>query len=93
MRKSPKQEKKVSDAEAAMTQYREAKNALSLGDRQNITVARLNALNETVTRQRTERLQKEATYNQLKGMIPHRMRPTDFPSSRPAPVWSKPRTA
>jgi len=54
-----KQEKKVTDSEAALTQYREARNALSLGDRQNITVARLNALNETVTRQRTERLQKE----------------------------------
>ena len=65
-----KQEKKVTDSEAALTQYREAKNALSLGDRQNITVARLNALNETVTRQRTERLQKEATYKQLKDIDP-----------------------
>ncbi len=65
-----KQEKKVTDAEAAMTQYRTDQNALSLGDRQNITIARLNALNETVTRQRTERLQKEATYNQLKSVDP-----------------------
>ncbi len=65
-----KQEKKVSDAEAAMTQYREDQNALSLGDRQNITIARLNALNETVTRQRTERMQKEATYRQLKSVDP-----------------------
>jgi capsular exopolysaccharide synthesis family protein len=65
-----KQEKKVSDAEAAMTQYRKDQNALSLGDRQNITIARLNALNETVTRQRTERLQKEATYSQLKSVDP-----------------------
>jgi capsular exopolysaccharide synthesis family protein len=65
-----KQEKKVTDAEAAMTQYRTDQNALSLGDRQNITIARLNALNETVTRQRTERLQKEATYNQLKNVDP-----------------------
>jgi len=65
-----KQEKKVTDSESALTQYREAKNALSLGDRQNITVARLNALNETVTRQRTERLQKEATYKQLKNIDP-----------------------
>jgi capsular exopolysaccharide synthesis family protein len=65
-----KQEKKVNDSEAALTEYREARNALSLGDRQNITVARLNALNETVTRQRTERLQKEATYSQLKGIDP-----------------------
>ncbi len=65
-----KQEKKVSDAEAAMTQYREDQNALSLGDRQNITIARLNALNETVTRQRTERMQKEATYRQLQAVDP-----------------------
>ena len=65
-----KQEKKVSDAEAAMTQYRKDQNALSLGDRQNITIARLNALNETVTRQRTERMQKEATYRQLKSVDP-----------------------
>src|SRR5580765_550808 len=65
-----KQEKKVTDAEAAMTQYRTDQNALSLGDRQNITIARLNALNETVTRQRTDRLQKEATYNQLKSIDP-----------------------
>ena len=65
-----KQEKKVSDAEAAMTQYREDQNALSLGDRQNITIARLNSLNETVTRQRTERMQKEATYKQLQAVDP-----------------------
>jgi succinoglycan biosynthesis transport protein ExoP len=65
-----KQEKKVSDAEAAITKYREDQNALSLGDRQNITIARLNALNETVTRQRTERMQKEATYKQLKSVDP-----------------------
>jgi capsular exopolysaccharide synthesis family protein len=65
-----KQEKKVNDAEAAITQYREDQNALSLGDRQNITIARLNALNETVTRQRTERMQKEATYRQLKSADP-----------------------
>jgi len=65
-----KQEKKVSNAEAAITQYREDQNALSLGDRQNITIARLNSLNETATRQRTERMQKEATYNQLKSVDP-----------------------
>ncbi len=74
-----KQEKKVTDAEAAMTQYRTDQNALSLGDRQNITIARLNALNETVTRQRTERLQKEATYNQLKNIDPASDQADSFP--------------
>ena len=48
-------------AEAAMTQYRESQNALSLEDRQNIVVSRLNTLNETVTKARTMRLQKEGS--------------------------------
>ncbi|HEV3485342.1 MAG TPA: hypothetical protein VG106_08040, partial [Vicinamibacterales bacterium] len=65
-----KQEKKVTDAEAAMTQYREDQNALSLESRQNIVVQRLNALNDTVTKARTARLQKEATYNQVKNVDP-----------------------
>ena len=65
-----KQEDKVTAAENALTQYRQDQNALSLGERQNITIARLNALNETVTRQRTERMQREATYNQIKQADP-----------------------
>ena len=65
-----KQEKKVTDAEAAMTQYREEQNALSLENRQNIVVQRLNALNDTVTKARTTRLQKEATYNQIRNVDP-----------------------
>jgi capsular exopolysaccharide synthesis family protein len=65
-----KQEKKVTEAEEAMTKYREQQNALSLEDRQNIVVARLNALNDTATRARTARLQKEATYNQVKSVDP-----------------------
>jgi len=65
-----KQEKKVTEAEAAMANYREQQNALSLEDRQNIVVARLNTLNDTVTRARTTRLQKEASYNQIKSVDP-----------------------
>jgi succinoglycan biosynthesis transport protein ExoP len=65
-----KQEKKVTDAEAAMTSYREEQNALSLESRQNIVVQRLNALNDTVTKARTMRLQKEATYNQVRNVDP-----------------------
>jgi succinoglycan biosynthesis transport protein ExoP len=86
-----KQEKKVSNAEAAMTQYREDQNALSLGDRQNITIARLNALNETVTRQRTERMQKEATYNQLKTVDPASDAADGFPvvAANPGVVETK----
>ena len=45
-------------------------NALSLEDRQNIVVQRLNTLNDSVTRARTGRLSKETAYNQLKGAEP-----------------------
>ena len=65
-----KQEKKVTEAEAAMSRYREQQNALSLEDRQNIVVSRLNTLNDTATRARTTRLQKEASYNQVKSVDP-----------------------
>ena len=65
-----KQETKVTEAEAAMSRYREQQNALSLEDRQNIVVSRLNTLNDTATRARTTRLQKEASYNQVKSVDP-----------------------
>ena len=65
-----KQEKKVTEAETAMSRYREQQNALSLDDRQNIVGSRLNTMNETATRARTTRLQKEASYNQVKSVDP-----------------------
>jgi polysaccharide biosynthesis transport protein len=65
-----KQEKKVTEAEAAMASYREQQNALSLDERQNIVGSRLNTLNDTATRARTTRLQKEAAYNQVKSVDP-----------------------
>ena len=74
-----KQELKVTEAEAAMAGYREQQNALSLEDRQNIVVARLNTLNDTATRARTARLQKEASYNQMKGIDPRSDSADTFP--------------
>jgi succinoglycan biosynthesis transport protein ExoP len=74
-----KQQQKVSDAEGALTAYRDSQNALSLGDRQNITITRLNSLNETVTRARTARTQKEAIYNQIKGVDPASDQADAFP--------------
>jgi succinoglycan biosynthesis transport protein ExoP len=65
-----KQEQKVTEAETAMSGYREKQNAAALEDRQNIVVARLNTLNDTVTKARTTRLQKEAAYHQLRGLDP-----------------------
>ncbi|HET9467162.1 MAG TPA: polysaccharide biosynthesis tyrosine autokinase, partial [Vicinamibacterales bacterium] len=63
-----KQQAKVEDSERAMAQYRETNNALSLEDRQNTVVASLNAVNDNYTRARTERIQKEAIYNQVKSL-------------------------
>jgi polysaccharide biosynthesis transport protein len=65
-----KQQKKVEDAERAMAEYRETNNALSLEDRQNTVVASLNQVNDQYTRTRTERLQKETVYNQIKSLSP-----------------------
>lgn len=65
-----KQRNKVEQAERAMANYQEGQNAMSLDDRQNIVVARLNALNEAVTRAKTTRLQKESLYRQMAGLNP-----------------------
>ena len=65
-----KQQAKVTSSEQALADYRSAQNAISLDDRQNIVVARLNSLNESVTRARTTRAQKEALYNQVRSVDP-----------------------
>ena len=63
-----KQQAKVEDSTRAMAQYRENNNALSLEDRQNTVVASLNTVNDQYTRARTERIQKEAVYVQVKSL-------------------------
>jgi succinoglycan biosynthesis transport protein ExoP len=63
-----KQRSKVEMAERAMANYQEGHNAMSLDDRQNIVVARLNSLNDAVTKAKTVRLQKESLYRQLSGV-------------------------
>jgi len=62
------QQKKVEGSERALAQYREDQQALSLEERQNIVVARLNQLNDAVTKAKTNRVQKEALYNQIKAL-------------------------
>jgi capsular exopolysaccharide synthesis family protein len=59
------QRKKVEAAERAMANYQEGQNAMSLDNRQNIVIARLNSLNEAVTKAKTNRLQKESLQRQL----------------------------
>jgi capsular exopolysaccharide synthesis family protein len=65
-----KQQATVEASEQALAQYREDQNALSLEDRQNIVVSRLNQLNDAVTKAKTNRVQKESLYNQIRGLGP-----------------------
>ena len=62
------QQKKVEDSERSLAQYRERENALSLDEKQNIVLSRLNQLNDAATRARTARVQKESLYNQVKSI-------------------------
>jgi succinoglycan biosynthesis transport protein ExoP len=57
--------KTVESAEAKLQAYREQNDAISLTDRENITVQKLADLNAALTRAKTERIQKEAAYQQL----------------------------
>jgi polysaccharide biosynthesis transport protein len=61
------QRKIVEAAEARLQQYREQHDAIvPAEDRQNIVVQKLADLNAAVTRAKTERIQKEAAYDQIR---------------------------
>ena len=62
------QRKQVEAAETKLQAYREHNDAISLEDRQNIVVQKLADLNAAVTRAKTERIQKESMYNQLRSI-------------------------
>src|SRR5207244_12142135 len=60
-----KQQNVVQGSERMLAEYRENQNALSLEDRQNIIVSRLNQVNDGAARARMTRIQKEAHHNQV----------------------------
>jgi polysaccharide biosynthesis transport protein len=60
-----KQQNVVQTSERMLAEYRENQNALSLEDRQNIIVSRLNQVNDAASQARTTRIQKESLYNQV----------------------------
>jgi polysaccharide biosynthesis transport protein len=62
------QRKQVEASEQALQRYRERTDAVSLEERQNIVVQKLADLNAAVTRAKTERIQKEAAYSQIRGV-------------------------
>ena len=62
------QRKAVDASERALQHYREQSDAVSLEERQNIVVQKLADLNSAVTKAKTERIQKEAAYQQIKAV-------------------------
>jgi capsular exopolysaccharide synthesis family protein len=64
------QQQKVQDSERGLAEYRDKQNALSLDDKQNIVLSRLNALNDAVTKAKSNRIQKESLFNQVKSLPP-----------------------
>jgi len=60
------QRQQVESSEQALQRYREQTDGGALEERQNIVVQKLSDLNAAVTRAKTERLQKEAAYNQIR---------------------------
>ncbi|MDP1569774.1 MAG: polysaccharide biosynthesis tyrosine autokinase [Vicinamibacterales bacterium] len=60
-----RQQAVVQASERALAEYREQQNALSLDSSQNIVVSRLNSLNDSAVRARTERMQRETLWRQV----------------------------
>ena len=60
------QQGKVEQSERDLAAYRDRENAMSLDDKNNIVLSRLNALNDAVLRARTIRIEKEAIAKQIK---------------------------
>ena len=64
--RTAEQRKTLEQSEQALQKYRERTGAVALEDRQNIVVQRLSDLNAAVTRARTDRIEKESVYNQIR---------------------------
>jgi capsular exopolysaccharide synthesis family protein len=63
-----KQQAKVEQSERELAQYRDRENAMSLDEKNNIVLSRLNSLNEAVLKARTTRIEKESINNQIKSL-------------------------
>jgi capsular exopolysaccharide synthesis family protein len=74
------QRQQVEQTEQALQKYREQTGAVALEDRQNIVIQRLTDLNAAVTRARTERIEKEALFNQIRSIQGDRNALDTFPA-------------
>ncbi|MBY0496000.1 MAG: polysaccharide biosynthesis tyrosine autokinase [Cyanobacteria bacterium] len=78
--RTAEQRKVLEQSEQALQKYRERTGAVALEDRQNIVVQRLADLNAAVTRARTDRIEKESVYNQIRGLQNDRASLDTFPA-------------
>ncbi len=62
------QQQKVEESERGLAEYRDHQDAMSLDDKNNIVLSRLNALNDALLRARTTRIEHEAAYSQVKSV-------------------------
>jgi capsular exopolysaccharide synthesis family protein len=62
------QQRKVEQAEQALAEYRERENAMSLDERNNIVLSRLNALNDALLKARTTRIERETVFGQVRSI-------------------------
>jgi len=67
-------------SEQALQKYRERTGAVALEDRQNIVVQRLSDLNAAVTRARTDRIEKQSVYDQIRVIQNDRTAVDTFPA-------------
>jgi polysaccharide biosynthesis transport protein len=73
------QQGKVQESERQLAEYRDKQNAMSLDDKNNIVTARLNHLNDELIKAKTDRIQKESRYNQVKSQ-PESSSPDSVPA-------------
>jgi capsular exopolysaccharide synthesis family protein len=78
--RTAEQRKTLEKSEQALQQYREKTGAMALEDRQNIVVQRLADINAAVTKARTERIEKESVYNQIRAIQTDRAAIDTFPA-------------
>ncbi|HZR23172.1 MAG TPA: polysaccharide biosynthesis tyrosine autokinase [Vicinamibacterales bacterium] len=62
------QSQKVQESERALANYRDKQNALSLDEKQNIVLARVNKLNDDFLQAKTKKAQREILFNQIKAI-------------------------
>jgi polysaccharide biosynthesis transport protein len=64
------QQGKVQQSEVALADYRDRKNAMSLDDKQNIVVSRLNKLSDDVVMAKTKKARAQVAWDQIRAVPP-----------------------